>query len=59
MKQFERELLMRTLASCDGKRGVAAEALGISRKNLWEKLKSHGIGVPGDGPPQVPDSVFA
>jgi len=27
----------------------AAEILGISRKNLWEKLKSHGIG--GDTSP--------
>jgi DNA-binding NtrC family response regulator len=59
MRQFERELLLRTLAGCEGKRGVAAEALGISRKNLWEKLKSHGIGVPGDGPSHPPDSVFA
>jgi DNA-binding NtrC family response regulator len=59
MKQFEREVLLRTLADCDGKRGVAAEALGISRKNLWEKLKSHGIGLPVDGPAHSPDSIFA
>ena len=26
-----------------GKRQVAADALGISRKNLWEKLRAHGI----------------
>jgi DNA-binding NtrC family response regulator len=45
MKQFERDLLVRTLASFDGKKAMAAEALGISRKNLWEKLKAHGIGV--------------
>jgi hypothetical protein len=27
---------------------MAAEALGISRKNLWEKLKAHGIGATED-----------
>jgi DNA-binding NtrC family response regulator len=48
MKQFERDLLVRTLAEFDGKKAKAAEALGISRKNLWEKLKSHGIGVSDD-----------
>ena len=33
----------------DGKKAMAAEALGISRKNLWEKLKAHGIGVTESG----------
>jgi DNA-binding NtrC family response regulator len=27
----------------DGKRVKAAELLGISRKNLWEKLKQHKL----------------
>ncbi|MEZ0229918.1 MAG: sigma-54-dependent transcriptional regulator, partial [Planctomycetota bacterium] len=40
---FEREYLVRALALSEGKKARAAEALGISRKNLWEKLKAHGI----------------
>ena len=43
MKQFERAFLIRALAEFDDKKGKAAESLGISRKNLWEKLKMHGI----------------
>jgi two-component system, NtrC family, response regulator AtoC len=43
MREFEREYLLRALASTDGGRGRTAELLGISRKNLWEKLKLHGI----------------
>lgn len=42
-KEFEREHLLRALHSAHGKRGKAAEMLGISRKNLWEKLKAHNI----------------
>ena len=48
MKQFERSFLIRVLAAFDGKKALAAEALGISRKNLWEKLKLHGIGASDD-----------
>jgi two-component system response regulator HydG/two-component system response regulator AtoC len=40
---FERDLLLRALAEAGGRRIRAAEALGISRKNLWEKLRAHGI----------------
>jgi DNA-binding NtrC family response regulator len=43
MKRFEREQLLFALAAARGKRVRAAEMLGISRKNLWEKLKAHGI----------------
>jgi DNA-binding NtrC family response regulator len=42
-KEFEREYLLRALRLASGGKGHAAELLGISRKNLWEKLKSHGI----------------
>ena len=48
IKQFERDYLIRALAEFDGKKGKAAESLGISRKNLWEKLKMHGISAPPD-----------
>jgi DNA-binding NtrC family response regulator len=43
LKEFEHEYLMRALAQANGKKMKAAEILGISRKNLWEKLRLHGI----------------
>lgn len=42
-RRFEREYLLRVLRSVAGNRGRAAEILGLSRKGLWGKLKSHGI----------------
>lgn len=42
-KEFEKEYIMRALRLSSGSKGQAAELLGISRKNLWEKLKSHGL----------------
>jgi DNA-binding NtrC family response regulator len=50
LKEFEREYLLRALAEADGKRTLAAEILGISRKNLWEKLRMHGFSDTGHGP---------
>jgi two-component system response regulator AtoC len=38
-KEFEREYLLRALQLADGKRGKAADLLGICRKSLWEKLR--------------------
>ena len=43
LKHAEREHLLKALAIAGGKRTRAAELLGISRKNLWEKLRAHGI----------------
>ncbi len=43
MQQFEGRLLAAALERFGGHRGKMAAALGISRKNLWEKLKSHGL----------------
>jgi DNA-binding NtrC family response regulator len=43
LKRAEREHILRALAVTGGKRTQAAELLGISRKNLWEKLRAHGI----------------
>jgi DNA-binding NtrC family response regulator len=43
MRAFERSCLLHALASCAGKKLLTAESLGISRKNLWEKLRHHGI----------------
>lgn len=42
-KAFERSQLVRALAVAGGKRSRAADLLGISRKNLWEKLRAHDI----------------
>ncbi|RYF09556.1 MAG: sigma-54-dependent Fis family transcriptional regulator, partial [Deltaproteobacteria bacterium] len=51
---FEREYLLRALQQVNGKRTRAAQMLGISRKNLWQKLRRHGLldyspEAPGDG----------
>ena len=43
IKDFEREYLTRAVRAAGGRRGRAAELLGISRKSLWEKLRAHGI----------------
>jgi DNA-binding NtrC family response regulator len=40
---------LRALAEAGGRRVRAAEALGISRKNLWEKLRMHGFSDSGSG----------
>lgn len=43
MQLFEREYLLRGLLLAGGKRTKAAALLGISRKNLWQKLRRHGL----------------
>ena len=43
---FEREYLQRVLERTNWSRTGAAELLGISRKNLWEKMRNHGIRSP-------------
>ncbi len=39
----EKEYIRHTLAAFDGSIQRAAEALGISRKSLWEKRKKYGL----------------
>ena len=39
----EKACILKALNTTDGKRAKAAELLGISRKNLWEKLKQHKL----------------
>ncbi len=39
----EREYIRQTLLDCDSNVQRTAEVLGISRKNLWEKRKKHGL----------------
>jgi DNA-binding NtrC family response regulator len=43
VREFEREYLCRVLKQTSGKRANAARILGISRKNLWEKLRGYGL----------------
>ena len=44
IREFEREYLLRAVRAAGGKKAEAAERLGISRKNLWEKLRAYAIG---------------
>lgn len=39
----EKEYIRKTLGDCEGSIQRAAEVLGISRKNLWEKRKKYGL----------------
>jgi DNA-binding NtrC family response regulator len=43
LAEAEREYIRLTLAECGGSVQRAAERLGISRKNLWEKRKKYGL----------------
>lgn len=36
---LEKELILKTLEECKGKKTLAAKKLGISRKTLWQKIK--------------------
>ena len=40
---MERQYIIRVLAANNGRIIRAARTLGISRKNLWEKMKRLGI----------------
>jgi DNA-binding NtrC family response regulator len=42
-RAFERTYVLQALRLAEGRRTQAAELLGISRKNLWEKMKTHSI----------------
>jgi DNA-binding NtrC family response regulator len=43
VRAFEREYLLRALRLAGGRKTQAAQMLGISRKNLWEKLRAQGV----------------
>jgi sigma-54 dependent transcriptional regulator, acetoin dehydrogenase operon transcriptional activator AcoR len=43
MEHVEAEYIAAALAAAGGNRSRAAQALGISRATLYEKLKRHGI----------------
>ena len=42
---FEKEYIQSVLEKTKGKKGQAAEMLGISRKTLWEKIKDLEIEI--------------
>ena len=43
VREAEAGHIRRVLRSVEGHRAQAAQVLGISRKNLWEKMKDYGI----------------
>lgn len=45
MDQIEKEILTNSLILAKGNKTEAAEALGISRTSLYEKLNKHSIGI--------------
>lgn len=49
LRECERRYIASALESTGGQIGVTAERLGISRKNLWEKMKKLGLGEQPEG----------
>lgn len=43
LEELERDHILRVLAMSDGSRSRAAEALGVSRSTLYEKLRRYGL----------------
>jgi len=41
--EFERRLILRTLDATGDNKAEAARRLGVSERNLWYKLKKHGL----------------
>lgn len=48
MDHVERAILLDSLAEQDGRIGATADALGISRKTLYLKMRKHGLGGDSD-----------
>ncbi len=48
VRQAEKSHIEMVLAMCGGNRSRTASVLGISRKNLWEKMKQLGIEDSGE-----------
>ena len=43
MRQYEKEIIVRTIRGTGEQRQRAAKLLGISRKSLWKKLTKYGL----------------
>lgn len=43
LRRVEREMILDALADAGGRRKDAANALGISRKGLWERMRALGV----------------
>jgi len=43
LDECERDYILRALESCNWQIGCCADSLGISRKNLWEKMRKLGV----------------
>jgi DNA-binding NtrC family response regulator len=43
LSECERDFIVRALDACQWQIQSCADALGISRKNLWEKMRKLGI----------------
>ena len=41
--QFERDLILKTLAEQQGNMSRTADVLGVERSNLYRKMKTYGI----------------
>jgi two-component system, NtrC family, nitrogen regulation response regulator NtrX len=54
--QFERELILRTLAAQQGNMSRTAEVLGVERSNLYRKMKAFGI-APSRRGEEEPETV--
>ena len=50
VEESERVHIRRVLRSTQGQKARAAKVLGISRKNLWEKMKQYGLEPLSDEP---------
>jgi transcriptional regulator with PAS, ATPase and Fis domain len=51
LRAVEREFIHEVLLEHDNQIGRTAEALGISRKNLWERMRRLGLGQARSEPP--------
>jgi hypothetical protein len=56
MEAIEREVILRTLAAKRGNKTAAAEALGISRRSIYNKLAEYEAQGPSRAAPRHPEA---